>query len=572
MNDRFEDEGHVEEGSQEPPNMRQSGQIPIGQRAEANSGSSDEWTEGSRGAPHTPPPDQVLYTVLGLSRQVNLEMNDEEIVHAYTGALNELFPHRLLVIRLVDREGRLALAYATGRLSERRRGSVEITRNALERHGYTPDSILHPGVTLVEAYEPVFEDGVTGFDVPMIDGGRVVGVLGVEYEAGVQPPPDDRPVLGQIALQLGAALRNARLLRESRYLKDYLGKLVDHANLPIAMLGRRRDIRVINQALLALTGLERHEVLGQDFLHLLPESERPQLLPVFVNALRGKPVSNFDLNLPRRDGSTVQLSVNVASILSPDGEVEGVIAIGRDRTEVRELEQQVIQAEKLATLGQLAAGVVHELNNPLTSISAYGEYLVKKNEAQDGDPGDREKLRRIVQSADRILRFTRDLVTYARPSAEEPRFVSVDKVIDQAIVFCEHVIGEVGAEVNKSYEPGLPPVYGVEGQLHQVLINLITNACHAIPQGAGRLMVEAVPVNDDLLEIRVTDNGPGIPEDQQQKIFEPFFTTKGEGKGTGLGLSIVRNIVEQHGGALTVRSAIGEGTTFVIRLPCTAGA
>jgi two-component system, NtrC family, sensor kinase len=419
-----------------------------------------------------------------------------------------------------------------------------------------------------KAYGPVFEGSGKGFDVPMIDRGRVIGVLAVEYMPNVQEPPDDRAVIGQIALQLGSALRNARLLRESRYLKDYLTKLVDHANAPIAMLGRRRDIRVVNQALLGITGLERDAVIGQDFLDLVPESERNHLLPVFVNALRGKPVSNFELSLLRHDGSMARIAVNVASILSPDGEVEGVIAIGRDRTEVRELEKQVIHAEKLATLGQLAAGVVHELNNPLTSISAYGEYLLKKSEATGGDEGDREKLRRIVEGADRILRFTRDLVTYARPSPEKPRFIAIDRVLDQAVMFCEHVLAEGGASVDKSYAADLPPIYGVEGQLHQVFINLITNACHAVPHGAGRLLVETADGSPGLLEVRISDNGRGIPEDQVEKIFEPFFSTKGEGKGTGLGLSIVRNIVEQHGGTIDVSSTVGGGTTFSVQLPC----
>lgn len=561
------------EGGQDGlPAARESGSVPLGHGQKMTSTGTqrrDDVRGNIREALRTPGPERVLHTVLELNRRISLEMHDEEIIHAYIDALRVLFPARLFVIRLVSRAGRLTLAYATGRLEEERRQRLELSRESLRHNGFTPDAIGLAGVTLVESYQPVFEEGDHGFDVPMVDGNRLVGILGVEYATGVEPAHDDRAVIGQIALQLGAALCNARLLRESRYLKDYLGKLVDHANMPIAMLGRRRDIRVVNQALLALTGRQREEVIGKDFLQLLPESERAHLLPVFVNALRGKPVSNFELNLPRRDGSLAQLTINVASILSHEGEVEGVIAIGRDRTEVRELEQQVIHAEKLATLGQLAAGVVHELNNPLTSISAYGDYLFKKNEAQNGDEGDRERLRRIVQAAQRILRFTRDLVTYARPSTEEPRFVSVEQVLDQAVVFCEHVFAEAGANVQKRYGEGVPPIYGVEGQLHQVFINLITNACHAMPQGAGRLAIETFPLGPEQIEIRVIDNGRGIPSDQLEKIFEPFFSTKGEGKGTGLGLSIARNIIEQHGGAIRVESSPGAGTTFYVKLPCT---
>jgi signal transduction histidine kinase len=237
------------------------------------------------------------------------------------------------------------------------------------------------------------------------------------------------------------------------------------------------------------------------------------------------------------------------------------------REDSANLEEQVIQAEKLATLGQLAAGVVHELNNPLTSISAYGELLHAKLANAGADPGDTEKLRRIVQSADRILRFTRDLVTYARPSSEPPQELALREVVGQGVVFCEHLILEHGADVEIEVDTGVPTIRGVRGQLHQVLINLITNACHAMPEGAGELRIRVRTQSPRFVELWVKDNGAGIPEHLHEAIFQPFFSTKGEGKGTGLGLSIVRNIVQQHGGSIEVRSVVGEGATFVVAFP-----
>jgi signal transduction histidine kinase len=272
------------------------------------------------------------------------------------------------------------------------------------------------------------------------------------------------------------------------------------------------------------------------------------------------------MKLPRRDGSSAHVAVNTASILSADGEVEAVIYIFRDITEVRELESQIIHAEKLATLGQLAAGVVHELNNPLTSISVYGEQLLKAH--ADGDPRDVAKLGRIVESADRILKFTRDLVSYARPSNEAPVLMRITEAIDTAISFCEHLVDETGATIERRFDPEVPPLYGVKGQLVQVFVNLITNACHAMPMGAGLLVIHTEPVDDGRLRVLVTDSGKGIPENDRDRIFEPFFSTKGEGKGTGLGLSIVHNIVEQHKGSIHVSSEVGQGSTFEIELPC----
>ena len=520
----------------------------------------------------TPSLASVVDVVLSLSRAVRLEMHDEEIVHVYMQELRKLLPARQLAIRLFAAEsGRLTLVYATGRLIPERRDEILVTKEALERHGIVAQSNGHT-MQHADQYVPLFAEGAEGFDVPMSDGELMVGVLAVEYPIGVEAPADDHAAVVPLAVQLASALRHARLLREAVYLRDYLSKLLDHANAPIIVIGRRREITVVNLAVLALTGLAREEALGRDFTSLVPEDERRRIMPVFIDALRGVPTSNFEVKLPRGSGGFARIAFNVASILSADGDVEGVIAIGRDLTEVRELESQVIQAEKLATLGQLAAGVVHEINNPLTSISVYSDYLLKKGERAEADPADVEKLRRIVLAAERILNFTRDLVAYARPTAEQPRSVSIHDVLDQSVMFCEHVIRETGAVVEKRYSRELPPVFAVKGQLHQVFINLITNACQAMPAGKGRLVVETRAVDGGRLLVRLADNGSGIAPEHADRIFEPFFSTKSEGRGTGLGLSIVRNIIEQHRGEVRVHSAVGEGTAFEITLLCRADA
>jgi two-component system NtrC family sensor kinase len=516
-----------------------------------------------------PGPNEVLDAVLELSRTVTVDMHTDEVVHAYIESFKRLFPERLFCVRLLNpKGGELSMVYATGRLRPERRDRIELTREALQRHGVLMPGAIGDGIAAIDSYRPFFVNGSDGFDVPMIDGEQIAGVLSIEYPEHVAPPSDDRALIVQLALQLGSALRNSRLHRESVYLRDYLSKLLDHANAPIMVMGRDGEITFVNRAFLTVTNFRRDDVLGKDWLSLLPETERRRLLPVYISALRGEPSTNIEVRLPRRDGSFAQVAVNTASILSPDGDIEGVIYIYRDVTELRELEEQVIHAEKLATLGQLAAGVVHELNNPLTSISVYADYLLKKAARDNADSPDVEKLRRIVVSADRILKFTRDLVTYARPSTEKPVPVDVRELIDQAVVFCEHLIEETGAEVEKRYDPNLPPVYGVKGQLVQVFVNLVTNACHAMPLGAGRLTLATAPFADGRLSVRVIDSGKGITEDNLRRIFEPFFTTKGEGKGTGLGLSIVKNILEQHRGGITVQSEVGCGTTFEVVLAC----
>jgi signal transduction histidine kinase len=239
------------------------------------------------------------------------------------------------------------------------------------------------------------------------------------------------------------------------------------------------------------------------------------------------------------------------------------------RRELRAVEAHAIQADKLASFGQIAAGLVHELNNPLTSIAAYSDYLLKKAMARgESNTEDTERLRRIGASADRMLRFTRDLVSYARPSNDVAVLVPLHAVVEQALAFCEHVIIEAGAVVERGFGADVLTVRGMPEQIAQVFVNLLTNACHAVPKRGGRIQVSLSPTDHGRAAcVIVEDNGHGIAPEHLSHVFAPFFTTKGKGRGTGLGLSIVKNIVENHGGTIRVESEAAWGTRFVIQLP-----
>ncbi len=236
--------------------------------------------------------------------------------------------------------------------------------------------------------------------------------------------------------------------------------------------------------------------------------------------------------------------------------------------EARSLNAHIAQQEKLASLGQIVAGVVHELNNPLTSIVAYTDYLIRRANVRPSGPDADEidRLRRISDSAGRMLRFTRDLVSYARPSSETPVQVSVHLVIDQAIAFCEHVLAGANVTVDRRFASHLPPVRGKPEQLAQIFVNLITNACHAMATGGGILSV-TTREDPGLVCIALSDSGHGIHADHMPQVFTPFFTTKTSGAGTGLGLAIVKSILDGHGGTIRATSEPGDGATFEITLP-----
>jgi len=325
---------------------------------------------------------------------------------------------------------------------------------------------------------------------------------------------------------------------------------------------------VCNRALLELTGVTRDDVLGRDVRDFMSSDQRNALTSAFSAALAGQHHAAVTVMLPTRKGPvrSVWAIAPVGRAGQPGGPIEAVVAIGQDQSKIDLLQQQIVRAERLATLGELAAGVVHELNNPLTSITVYAEYLVRKLESQGADTADLEKLRRIGASAQRILRFSRDLVQYARPSGKETESVDLAAVVRQSVSICEHLIERGGIGLTVEVSPELPVIQAVGGQLEQVLINLITNAVHAVENG-GQVMVRAQIESPSTVLLEVSDSGPGIAEEDREKIFEPFFTTKSDGKGTGLGLPIVRNIIDQHRGEISVtRSGLG-GAAFRVILP-----
>jgi PAS domain S-box-containing protein len=504
-----------------------------------------------------------LFHVLG---RLGLPLPDDELIRLFAEVLQGVLPEMRLSIRLIDPEtGEVLHLYASGQLREACR-VVTLSKPGLERFG-TPSNLHQLGlIELSEDFEPVFEETFSGFDIPIHDGDRLLGVMSFEYSEPCESMDDDRELVAPVALHLTGALSNSRKLGESLHLREYLGSLLDRANAPILVMDRNRRIKIINQSFERLTGYSRTEVRDTDVMKILTEDDRERFLPAIINALRGESTGSLEVRIPRKDGlATVRIALSTAAIKSGYGEIDGVVAVGQDLTELRQLQQQVIHSEKLATIGQLAAGVVHELNNPLTSISIYSDFLRKKTINNGGDPADLSKLERICEGAERILRFTRDLTTYARPTGEEPRLVRLRDVVEQALVFCEHVIDRCKVEVTTFFDEDLLPVYGVEGHLQQVLVNLITNACDAMDGNNGRLRIEAHSV-DDRVRLLLVDNGPGVPQREREWIFEPFVSTKAEGKGTGLGLSIVRNIITNHNGTVRVEETEGGGATFVVEL------
>ncbi|RUO94510.1 PAS domain S-box protein [Corallococcus sp. AB018] len=509
--------------------------------------------------------------LLDLGRSVAEAGGEEELVAAVARGVKELFPGRSFCIRIVDaRTGGLTSLYAEGRLKEGAHEPLVLFQRSVEKTNLTLTALPQGRVTISEEVPLLFHGSTRAVSAPLVASGQLFGAINMEYPEGLDADPaHDERVLLQLASQVAVAVKNAKLIDELTFVRKYLEELLEKANALILVVNRDKQVVVFNQALSALTGLTKEQVLGRDLSSLVADSEQLRLAPVLAAAMRGESVNNFETRLLTRDGGEVRVSFATSSMQTQPGEVEGVIAIGQDVTVVKELEKRIIHAEKLASIGQLAASVVHEINNPMTAVATYADALLQRSRMTPGaNPADQEKLKKILESSHRILRFTRDLVSYARPAQDRPERVSLNAVVDMAVGFCEHVVSQARVSVQREYASDVPPLAAVRANLVQVFVNLITNACHAMQPGGG-VYLSTLQEGPEAV-VRVRDTGTGIEQRNLSRIFEPFFTTKPEGRGTGLGLSICQGIVENHGGRLTVESTLGQGTTFTVRLPLAA--
>jgi two-component system NtrC family sensor kinase len=369
-----------------------------------------------------------------------------------------------------------------------------------------------------------------------------------------------------------------RIENELREANEFFTNLIESSVDGIIAADLKGDIFIFNKGAEALTGYTAEEVIGK--LHITkiyPEGVAKEIMkklrsPEYGGAGKFIPTQ---LNVVNKFGEEIHVQLSAALIYDGKGQEIASVGIFTDlRTRImmekklQETHLQLVSSEKMASLGKLAAGIAHEINNPLGGILIYSSLMMEDLPEEDPKRGD---LARIVQEAGRCKEIVKSLLEFARQTEPKMEPTDINRAINDGLFFLVNQALFHNIQIIKKFDSFLPFVRGNASQLKQVFMNIIVNAAEAM-HGSGTLTITTSPApHRKAVFVDFTDTGEGIPEENLTRIFDPFFTTKEVGKGTGLGLATSYGIVEDHGGKINVRSKVGEGTTFTIELPIHQG-
>jgi len=400
--------------------------------------------------------------------------------------------------------------------------------------------------------------------MPLVHQEAILGVLTLVFEAVRDFAPDDIEWLNTVGGQIAAAIHNAQLFDRVQHAKQEWEATVD--SIGDAILIHDKDYRIlrVNQTLAEWCGLPVRAILGRSCREVVSKlcgEQCSYACPAFNDDFGARAaVLELTLTDPWRVIERYSYPIR-----DDEGKIIAAVHVFHDVTESRRLQRELGQAGKLATLGELIAGVAHELNNPLTVI--LGNASLLEGEAMPADVSQRAA--EIREAAQQCSRIVNDLLTFSRSREPVKEPIDLNACIRKALHLEMNKLRTSGIKVVTELSPNLPITVADPHRLQQVFLNLMVNARQAMEEVSkpGMLLIRSSRLSDDIIRIEISDNGPGIAPEVQARIFEPFFTTKVIGEGTGLGLTICERIMKEHGGNISVRSQAGKGSTFVLDLP-----
>ncbi|MFW6108176.1 MAG: ATP-binding protein [bacterium] len=426
--------------------------------------------------------------------------------------------------------------------------------------------------------------------LPLISKGRGIGVLVLASRRPRAFAASQLEVLRQVGGHLASAVENAQLYEQLKTLsnqleetvaersrevfevKQYLENLVETAGDAVIACDVDGAITSWNRAAEEHLGYSKDAMIGRQLTSLASgEGARDQLTGLLERAREGKIASNVETAWERQDHKEATVSLTVSPIIDHAQQIVGLLIIARDVTERKKLQEELFHSEKLASIGQLAAGVAHQINNPLGAISGRTQMMLRLPGPFD-EEFVKEQLGKVQADCARITETVNDLLGFARKTETVKQYTDVNTILEETLEMVRQEIIARKVRVSREFTDNLPPVVASANHLRQLMANLVTNACDAMDTG-GTLTIttEFRPPTDErrepAVEVAISDTGCGIPPEELSRIFEPFYTTKPAGQGTGLGLAVAKRIVDFHNGSIEVHSDVDAGTTFTIRFP-----
>ena len=513
-----------------------------------------------------------LGRILEQSQKIDLNQTEDKIISQFLDLFQEIFPRaHLWLAWQVANQG--LLVKGVSNLDSALLGQEVKLKDEVRKSLISSGRPLH--------FEPEIEvkgflnDAKSLILVPVISAEDLIGLIGVESHHKDPFSKEEEFLLQLFSQYLALLVPNLLRIRESTILSKLRGVLVENTSAFIVMFDKEGKIIICNRAVCEQLGIKQEEALGKNLLEFaqkyligLRDNAGNQVsLKDFLDKV-GKMIRlpNYHVRFRAESGEEGEMLYSADVIYDERGNVSGLIAIGQDLKPLQKLEAKMIHLERLASVGQMASGIAHDLNNPLQAILTSNE-LVKRKLESLGEQETANRLQFAIDAGEKIRRLTQNLMSFVRPSRGVVGKVNLRELLEEIISFSGYELQRGGVEIENLISKDLPGLKMVKDQMEQLLINLLYNASQACAEkGGGKVKVKA-RVRGDWMELKVEDNGIGVPPENLPRLFEPFFTTKPEGKGTGLGLNIVQSIVERHQGKIQVKSKLNQGTIFTILFP-----
>jgi PAS domain S-box-containing protein len=507
-------------------------------------------------------------TLLQFARDLTSELHIDTLLQQISDRLSEILGVDRLAVFLASESGGFRLVRSRGMNFS---GKADTGFLAEDHPELSKGYLFFDNVKRVHGFPEAAQKAIAQLNLhyylPFKVKERTLGFLGLgKTRDGDYLTSEDIDLLQTITGYVSIALENARLYEslelkalDYQALRDFSQNIIESINAGVLACNLEGKIEAWNSALERLYGIRRSHAMGKTLEDVFPQELRNELAQVSdphhtLNLYKFRMRNALDRSLI--------LNLSVVPLIGKENKVIGRLLIFTDLTERVNLEDQLMQAEKLSSIGLLAAGVAHEVNTPLAIISSNAQLLIRQMDPGDARTGTLEK---IVKQAFRASEIANNLLKFSRVSGSEYSDLDVNRVISETLSLVDPMLRAAKIRVNAQLASSLPAVHGNSGKLQQVFMNLIMNARDAMPRG-GELTI-STEVENSSLHVEVTDNGVGIPADQLNKIFDPFFTTKGTSRGTGLGLAVSYGIIREHSGSIHVDSEVERGTTFRLEFP-----